>query len=147
MRTMKISPLGKKVLIQEFENCKLEAYLDGGGVPTIGWGHTAGVKMGDKCSQAQADRWLEEEIADAEQDVNLYVRGWLLQGQFDALVSLVYNIGGTAFRKSTLVKLLNSAQYPAAAEQFLRWKFDNGKEVRGLLRRRTAEREMFLAAK
>lgn len=147
MRTMKISPVGKKVLIQEFENCKLEAYLDGGGVWTIGWGHTAGVRKGDTCSQAQADAWLEEDIADAEEDVNLYVRGWLLQGQFDALCSLAYNIGGNAFRKSTLVRMLNSGNLEGAAKEFLRWKFDNGMEVKGLLRRRVAEQKMFLEAK
>jgi len=146
MHAMKMSSEGRKALIQEFEQCRLEAYPDGGGVWTIGWGHTAGVKNGQTCTQAQADAWLEAEVADAEASVNTYVRGWLLQGQFDALCSLVYNIGGNAFRKSTLVAKLNAGDTEGAAKEFLRWKFDNGKEVKGLLRRRAAEQKMFLEA-
>lgn len=142
MRAMKVSQAGLE-LIKEFESCELTAYQDGGGVWTIGWGHTRGVKEGMTCTQEQADAWLREDTADAEEDVNLYVRGALKQGQFDALVSFVYNIGGSQFRKSTLLRLLNAGQFKAAAKEFPKWRFDNGKEEKGLVRRRAAERKMF----
>ena len=145
MRAMKVSEAGL-ALIKEFESCKLTAYKDGGGVWTIGWGHTRGVKEGMTCTQAQADAWLREDVADAEEDVNLYVRGSLKQGQFDALVSFTFNLGGPQLRKSTLLRLLNAGQFKAAAKEFPKWKYDNGKEVAGLLRRRQAEMKMFVEA-
>jgi len=143
MRQMKMGTAGME-LVKSFESCRLLAYKDGGGVWTIGWGHTGGVKEFDTCSQEQADAWLAEDMADAEEDVNLYVRVWLTQEQFDALCSLTFNIGGNAFRKSTLVAKLNASNIAGAAKEFLRWKFDNGQEVAGLLRRRQAEQKLFL---
>jgi lysozyme len=131
-------------LVKSFESCKLEAYKDGGGVWTIGWGHTGGVKEGQVCTQEQADAWLAEDLDQAESDVELYTRVELGQEQFDALVSFAFNLGGNALRKSTLLRKLNSGDTAGAAKEFPKWKFDNGKEVAGLLRRRLAEQELFL---
>ena len=66
------------------------------------------------------------------------------QNQFDALVSLTYNIGENAFKKSTLLKMLNAGNYQGAADQFLVWNKSNGQVLNGLVRRRKTEREMFL---
>lgn len=130
-------------LIAHFEDCKLEAYDDGGGVWTIGYGHTKGVKPGDKITPMQAVQFLQEDMAGAVGDVNRYVIAPLSQSMFDALVSLVFNIGATEFAESTILKLLNSRQYHLAACEFGRWHKDNGKRLWGLSRRRAAEQVLF----
>ncbi|WP_312069487.1 lysozyme, partial [Acinetobacter sp.] len=76
--------------------------------------------------------------------VNNLVKVPLSQNQFDALVSLTYNIGSTAFKNSTLLKKLNAKDYAGAADQFLRWNKGGGKVLKGLVRRREAERALFL---
>lgn len=128
--------------IADQEGCRLEAYLDGGGVPTIGYGHTVGVKMGDTCTQDQANRWLYEDVEDAETAVNFVVTP-LTQNQFDALVDFVFNVGAHAFKRSTMLYHLNRGAYSDAANEFRRWRFDNAVEVPGLLARRNRERELF----
>lgn len=140
---MKISQRGID-LIKEFEGVRLEAYNDGANIPTIGVGHTKLVSYGDVATMEQVDAWLREDLKDAENAVNKNVKVDLQQGQFDALVSLVFNIGGGAFAKSTLLKMLNSGDYFGAADQFLVWRNAGGKVMKGLVRRREAEREMFL---
>lgn len=133
-------------LIRHFESLRLEAYLDTGNVPTIGWGHTKGVQMGDTCTREQADAWLFDDCASAEHDVRATVHVPLNQNQFDALVSFVYNIGGKQFANSTLLLLLNRGAYVAAAEQLTRWNKDNGVTLAGLTKRRLMEEDLFLAA-
>lgn len=132
-------------LLESFEKCRLTAYLDGGGVPTIGWGHTQAVKMGDTCSQAQADSWLLGDLTDAENAINSLVTVVLRQDQFDALACFVYNVGATQFAESHLLKYLNQNKPQLAASEFLRWNKDNGVVVLGLVRRRKAERDLFLS--
>lgn len=131
-------------LLESFEKCRLEAYQDGGGVWTIGWGHTRGVKAGDTCNQAQADSWLMSDLTEAETAIDAAVKYPLNQNQFDALVCLVYNIGVEAFQKSTLLKYLNLNKMQMADSEFLKWNHDNGVVVLGLVRRRRAERALFL---
>lgn len=140
---MKIGQRGLD-LIKEFEGLSLTAYLDGGGVWTIGYGHTGNVVRGDAITAEQADAWLRNDVGTAERAVTAAVRVPLTQDQFDALASFTFNLGGGALRSSTLLKRLNAGDYAGTAEEFLRWKFDNGKEVAGLLRRRRAERALFL---
>ena len=130
-------------LIKDFESCRLTAYPDTNGVPTIGYGHTAGVKLGATCTQDQADEWLREDAQSAINTVNRLVTVLLSQSEFDALCSFVFNVGSGNFRGSTLLKLLNQGKYTEAAEQFKRWDKDNGKVVAGLLRRRLAEESEF----
>lgn len=140
---MKIGPAGLR-LLESFEKCRLVAYLDGGGVPTIGWGHTRGVTLGETCTQAQADSWLLGDLTEAEDCISDKVTATLAQNQFDAVASLVYNIGGEQFAKSTLLKYLNQNKMQMAASEFLRWNHDNGVVVLGLVRRRKAERDLFV---
>lgn len=131
-------------LIREFEQCRLVAYLPtADDVPTIGWGRTKGVKMGDTCTQAQADAWLAEDVAQFEEAVNQAVTVPLTQNEFDALVSFAYNVGANALRTSTLLKLLNDSDYDGAALQLLRWDKQAGKPLPGLTRRRKAEKALF----
>lgn len=130
--------------IQKSEQCRLQAYLDTGNVWTIGWGHTKFVRVGDTCSQEQADKWLAEDVADAESTITATVRTPLNQNEFDALVSFVYNIGAHEFIGSTLLRLLNADRKELAALEFRKWRFDNGREIRGLLVRRVREKDLFL---
>ena len=131
-------------LVKSFEGCRLAAYRDTSGIWTIGWGHTAGVLAGDTCTQDQADAWLVNDLEFAEAAVNHLVTVDLEQHQFDPLVSFTYNLGQNAFGNSTLLRLLNAADYDAVPAQILRWdKGPDGKPVPGLTRRRAAEAQMF----
>lgn len=133
-------------LIKEFEGFRLKAYLCSGNVPTLGFGHTRGVKMGDSCTQAQADAWLLEDLKEAEACVNGAVTAPLTENEFSALVSLVFNIGCGAFRKSTLLRKLLKSDFDGVALQFRRWDKAGGKVVAGLTRRRLAEARLFETA-
>lgn len=134
-----------KQTIKDHEGLRLTAYKDGGGVWTIGYGHTgADVREGLTIPLSEAERLLTLDLRVAEGHVNKLVQVNLNQNQFDALVSFVYNLGGDAFRSSTLLKLLNAGDYEGAANQFQRWNKDNGKVVPGLTNRRGKERELFL---
>lgn len=136
--TRHINPAGL-ALIKEYEGYEGQAYLDTGGVPTIGYGHTRGVKMGASCTPEQAEAWLREDLASAEADVSKLVKVPLTDNQFSALVSFTFNLGGAQLGKSTLLKLLNAGNYAGAGSQFQFWVFDNGKKLPGLIRRRAAE--------
>jgi len=131
------------LLTEQFESCRLYAYLDSKGVPTIGYGHTAGVQLGDTCTQAQAEAWLLEDVAWAASVINRDVTVPLTQNEFDSLVDFVFNVGSGNFEGSTMLKLLNQQNYAAAAEQFVRWDKAAGVEIAGLLRRRQSEEELF----
>lgn len=126
-------------LIKEYEGFRANAYLDTGGVPTIGYGHTRGVKMGQTCTPEQAEAWLEADLDSAESDVSKLVKVPLTDNQFAALVSFTFNLGGARLGKSTLLKLLNAGDYAGAGGQFKFWVFDNGKKLSGLVKRRAAE--------
>lgn len=132
-------------MTEHFEGCRLEAYQDQGGVWTIGYGHTAGVKPGDKCDPYEALSYLIEDVQQAESIVKKYVTVSLSQGEFDALVDFVFNLGMYEFINSTLLRLLNTGDYTEAANQFDLWDHCGGKVVAGLLRRREAERQEFLS--
>ena len=130
--------------IKGFEGCKLKAYQDGGDVWTIGVGHTRGVKFNDVITLETALAYLRADAQRASDAVNNLVEVSLNQNQFDALCSFVFNLGSTQFSNSTLLKKLNLGDYDGAAQQLLRWVYDNGKVVQGLLARRTAENKLFL---
>lgn len=140
---MKTSDAGRE-LIKRFEGVRLNAYLDSVGIPTIGVGHIAGVKMGDTVTMQEADDMLSADLRDSEDAVNMNTRIDLTQNQFDALVSLTFNIGGGAFSRSTLLKRLNAGDIQGAADQFLVWNRAGGRRIQGLANRRAAERELFL---
>ncbi len=137
--------LNGQIFIQNHEGCRLLAYEDSGGVWTIGYGHTGpDVTQGLVWTQQQADDALQGDLGVPEAIVNQTVTVPLNQNQFDALVSLVFNIGGGNFGKSTLLNLLNQKAYIGAAAQFLRWDKVDGLPVKGLFNRRTDERALFL---
>ena len=145
---MHISPSGID-LICSFEGKRLTAYDDGVGVWTIGFGTTVypnGIKVmkGDTCTEAQAKAYMAHDLKKFETAVNNAVTVPLSQNQFDALVSLAYNIGTNAFSKSTLVKKLNANDNRAAADQFDVWVNADGKRMQGLVNRRTVEKALFL---
>lgn len=142
---MKLSLKGQR-LIEQFEGRLNVAYLDGGGVWTIGVGHTKGVKKGQTATSTQIDDWFAQDAAGAVAGVNKAVSVPVNQNQFDALVSLAFNIGVSAFSSSTLVRKLNAGDTEGAALQFVRWNQDNGKVVAGLTRRRQAEADLFVSA-
>ncbi len=131
-------------LIQTFEGCKLSAYLCPAGVPTIGYGRTTGVKLGQTITQAQADAWLLEEYDAFERKVRALVKVPLTANQLGALVSFIYNVGPGAFGSSTLLRLLNKGDYAGAALQFARWNKAGRKVLNGLIRRRKAEADLFV---
>lgn len=136
------SPLARK-LAEEFEGFSPEVYADIGGIPTIAYGHTAGVKLGDFCSMQQAEKWLDEDMGIADGCIARLVKVELNQNQYDALCDFIFNVGCGNFAQSTLLKNLNAGQFASAASEFLRWDKVNGKSVAGLLRRRTAEKALF----
>ncbi|MFN6971680.1 MAG: lysozyme [Rheinheimera sp.] len=145
---MHVSPSGVD-LICNFEGLRLKAYDDGVGVWTIGFGTTKypngiRVKKGDTCTLDQAKAYMQNDLKSFEQTVNNTVKVPLNQNQFDALVSLAYNIGSTAFKNSTLARQLNEGNYKAAANQFNVWVNAGGKRMQGLVNRRAAERTLFL---
>jgi lysozyme len=139
---MKISNEGKN-LIKYFEGCKLEAYLDAVSTPTIAYGRTKGVTIGDTCTQEQAEAWLDEELVEYENYVNEAVKVPLTQNQFDALVSWTYNLGPSNLNNSTMLKVLNSSSYDDVPTQIKRWNKAGGKVLDGLVRRREAEALLF----
>lgn len=140
---MKLSPAGVEAL-KQYEGLSLTAYRDSGGVWTIGYGSTRDVREGMRISQAEADQRFLADTEWAQAAVRTDVVVPITQPQFDALVSLAYNIGAGAFAKSTLVRLLNAGDYRGAAEQFLVWNKVRGEVVTGLAVRRAQERAMFL---
>lgn len=141
---MKTSNNGRE-FIRAREGVKLAAYQDGGGVWTIGYGHTRGVKQGQVINHEQADEFLADDLQQVESCISERVTVALNQNQFDALASFVFNVGRQAFSDSTLLKKLNEGSYRAAADQFTRWVYDNDRFVQGLYNRRVAERDLFLS--
>lgn len=140
---------GKKgtQLIKFFEGFRAQAYYDAVGVPTIGYGTTAGVRMGTKITEAQGEMFLQADLRRFEAAVNRLVKVKLTQEQFDALVSFTYNLGEGNFGSSTLLKLLNQGRYDLVPDQFLRWNKAGGKVLAGLTKRRQAEADLFATGK
>lgn len=130
-------------IIRRFEGCKLTAYRCPAGRWTIGWGRTRGVKLGDTCTQAQADAWLDEDVALFADGVRKLVKVPVTEGQFGALVSFAYNCGLSRLASSTLLSKLNARNYDGARDEFARWVNAGGKRLDGLVRRRAAEQEMW----
>ena len=132
-------------LIKKWEELRLKAYLPTpNDVWTIGWGHTHTTKKGMIISEAQAQALFERDTAWVEAAIAKYVKVPLTQNQYDAVASLVFNIGETNFKTSTLVRKLNAKDYEGAALEFPRWNKQKGKVLNGLVRRRAEEMEYFL---
>jgi lysozyme len=123
---------------------RTSAYQDGGGVWTIGYGHTRGVTEGMTCTSDQAAQWLQNDVAAAVVCVLHMVDVAISQAQFDALVSFVFNVGAGNFASSTLLRKLNAKDYTGAADEFLKWNHVDGVVEGGLTTRREAERAHFI---
>ena len=130
-------------LIRHFEGCSLDAYLCPAGVWTIGYGHTHGVKEGDKIDQEAAEAFLIEDLEEFEDHVQRLVEVDLSQDQFDALVSWTFNLGYGNLAQSTLLARLNDGLYDEVPEQIRRWTRAGGKVLPGLVRRRNAEARLW----
>ena len=141
---MKTSPKGI-TLIKEFEGLRLKAYKCPGGVWTIGYGHTTGVRPGMVISEAQAEEYLKADLIAFER----YLNGLglaLNQNQFDALVSFIYNVGTGNFSSSTLLrKVRANPQDNSIMDEFLRWVYSKGRVLPGLQRRRLAEMKLYFS--
>lgn len=132
-------------MVKEFEGLRLESYQDQGGIWTLGYGTTGyGIKPGMTCTPERAEEWLRADTYAAEMSVNKMVGVPLKQGQFDALVDFVYNLGSGALAGSELLKKLNAGDMEGAANEFPRWNHVNKKVVDGLTRRRLAEKKLFM---
>ena len=130
-------------LIKKWEGLRLEAYLCTAGVPTIGYGHTKGVKLGDVCTEDLANQWLLEDMLEASEAIDRLVKVPLNNNQYGALTSFVFNLGWGNLQTSTLLKMLNEGKYMEASNQFLRWNKVKGVTSTGLSNRRAEEMKLF----
>lgn len=141
---MQISERGLH-LLQKWERCRLEKYRDVAGKWTIGVGHLItreelmGGKFDNGISPAEAIKLFVKDVRPAESAVNRLVKCHLLQHQFDALVSFVFNLGEGNFRKSTLLRKLNQWNYDAVPGELRKWVYADGKKSKGLINRRENE--------
>lgn len=126
--------------IAGYEGYSDEAYIPvPGDVPTIGYGSTAGVQMGDTITPPKALERLVRDVGVAESAIGRCVKVPLYQHEYDAFASLAYNIGSEAFCSSTLVRKLNAGDYSGACQELKRWVYVDGRRVQGLVNRREAE--------
>jgi lysozyme len=140
-------------LIKFFETLKLKAYRCPAGVWTVGYGHTKGVYPGMVITEELADKFLVDDVWNFEREVESLVKVPITQNQFDALVSFAFNVGSDiddddiaeGLGDSTLLKKLNRGDVQGAADEFPKWNKSRGKVLNGLIKRRAAERELFLA--
>ncbi len=131
--------------LKEMEGLRLEAYLDPAGVPTIGYGHTRGVRMGDRISRYWAEDLLRRDLRVAEDGVNALGVA-KTQGQFDALVSFVFNLGIERLEQSTLLRRIRDGDSrKAITAEWMRWVYADGKRLKGLEKRRAWEVERFFS--
>jgi lysozyme len=137
---MQLSAAGME-LLKRCEGFRGRTYLDVVGIPTIGYGHRLleTESFPDGVGEEQAAEMLARDVADAELAVRRLVKVLLTQGQFDALVDFVYNLGSGRLAGSTLLKELNAGRYSSAGSELLRWDHAGAKELSGLKARREAE--------
>jgi len=127
--------------LKQFEGCRLKAYRDPVGVPTIGYGHTIGVKMGMEITQDKADMYLDAYIEALEEAMEKVVDPLKLTDyQWDAIVSFTYNVGLGNFKKSELrAKIVRNPEDPTIFNEFGRWTKAGAKKLPGLVKRRAWE--------
>ena len=129
--------------LMEMEGLRLEAYKDAAGVPTIGYGHTKNVRMGDRISEYWAKEMLREDIEEAEWQVK-ELKVARTEGQLDALTSFVFNLGINKLQHSTLLEVIRrGASKAAITREFKKWVYADGKKLPGLVKRREWEAKRF----
>jgi len=135
---------GKK-LIKNFEGLRLKAYPDGSNY-SIGYGHNApDIYNGQTITQAQADTYFNADLQWVEKTINSNLKTPINQNQYDALASLVYNIGSGNFKISQVLKNLNQNNKQAAATAFMTWNKAGGNYNDVLNNRRKIEKKLFLS--
>jgi GH24 family phage-related lysozyme (muramidase) len=135
------------ILIKQFEGCRLQAYQDQKGVWTVGFGCTGyGIGPTTVWTQEEAEQALMTRLEAIGRLIQAKVVPILGQSQLDALCSLIYNIGMQAFTGSTLLRCLNKRDFKGASNQFLAWDHIGGTVSEGLLRRREAEKTLFMSS-
>ena len=143
MRLMKTSNQGKN-LIKEAESLRLTAYICPAGVLTIGWGHTKGVRIGQRITQAMAEDMLGEDLTPIERLLNSLKINFR-QEQFDALASWIFNLGAGRFKGSTMYKLIiGNARDEDITDSLIKWTYSGKQQLPGLVKRRVAEANLFL---
>lgn len=134
-----------KSKIKEFEGCKLTAYKCPAGVWTIGVGHTKGVRQGQRITERTALEYLAQDLKPCEEAVN-NLSVCSTQGQFNALVDFVFNLGETKLQKSTLLKKIKAgAPESDIRYEFSRWIYSGGKKLAGLVKRRQWEADTYFS--
>lgn len=129
----------------EMEGCRLTAYRDAAGIPTIGYGHTAGVRMGDRISKQQAKALLREDAETVMRQVRALDVA-RTEAQLEALTSFAFNVGIDRLRSSTLLKVIRSCGSKQAIQrEFKRWVYAGGRKLSGLVKRREWEASHFFA--
>ncbi len=137
-------------IIKEFEGLRLKPYLDSVGVATIGWGTTVypngkKVSLSDpQITESQAQSFLEDHVEMVVDKITPAIKEPCNDNQFCAFISFSYNVGVHAFTGSTLLRLFNAGNVMGAADEFPKWNKGGGKVLKGLVRRRKMERELFL---
>ena len=145
---MKLSQNGVN-FIKSHEALRLKAYQDSKGVWTIGWGHTKNVRPGDVITREQAEQFIRDDFAWVERTLNTDLvtgrdKPLVTQNEFDALCSLVFNIGSDAYLDSTVRRKIKQGDKMAAARAFKMWVYSNHKFIQGLANRRADEVRLFL---
>ena len=138
------SPQGL-ALVAQFEGFRPNAYLCPAGVPTIGYGFTEGVKLGDTMTQKAATARLLVELTHFAGSVYAFCSASVTQSQLDAMTSLAYNIGLTAFARSSVLRMHNIGAAEACGRAFSLWTKVDGQVLRGLTTRRTKEAALYLS--
>lgn len=138
-----------KLLIKEYEKCKLTSYLCPAKKWTIGWGNTfyesgEPVRSGQTITQERADRLFNNILLRFQTEVRQVLKVELNENQFSALLSFTWNVGTGNLRSSTLLKLINQGDFDKASGQFERWVYSGKKKLKGLERRRESERQLFV---
>ena len=132
-------------LIKRFEGCRLEAYLDSVGIPTIGYGHTRNVRLGDEVTLEEAEWMLQQDLKDVAAGILPLLLVEVTQGMFDAMCSFAFNLGVRALKNSTLLRKVNAGDKIGASEEFSKWVYAGGQKLPGLVKRRQAEADLFMS--
>lgn len=133
-------------LIKKYEGFSSTIYICPAGYPTIGYGHL--VRTGEHfatLTEEEADQLLRQDVESAESAVCRLISTPLTDGQFNALVSFTFNLGAGALQRSTLRRKVNREAHQEVPEQLMRWVWAGGRKLRGLIRRRAAESEYYMA--
>lgn len=131
-------------LVKRFEGCKLKPYYCAAGYPTLGYGRVIRSIDHPSISQAMAEDWLMQDLMRFENGVKKIVKVQLNDNQLGALTSFAFNLGLGNLKASTLLRLVNRGDFQSAAEQFEKWNKAAGVVLKGLTKRRLAERALFL---